>query len=103
MNNYDYNNALYLLNSEEFLTNDFLILRENESITSRIACLHYEFFNDSHALSAHLAQHKDEIQCVVCDRAIEDIKTVPLGKAQSPALDDYADGIDTMRFLTGLK
>jgi hypothetical protein len=38
----------------------------------------------------------NDIQCIVTNKGI------PFGKAQSPLLADYADGIDTMKFLSTL-
>ena len=44
-----------------------------------------------------IAQNREKIQCIVSHCDIEGC--VPLGRAQHPALTDYADGIDTMLFL----
>ena len=33
---------------------------------------------------------------------IDELKAFPFGAAQCPTLDDYADGIDTMKFLLNL-
>ena len=41
---------------------------------------------------------KQQIQCIATD-AFTSEKTVPLGSTQSPGLTDYADGIDTLKFL----
>lgn len=101
-NNYDYSYALYLLNKEEFFTNDFLIMRENSSLNSRIACMHYEYFDDTEVLSAELTQIKNKIQCFISDRPLPGHDIVPFGSGQDPALNDYADGVDTMAFLTQL-
>ena len=38
-----------------------------------------------------------QLQCVVSKKG-----TVAFGQAQFPAIDDYADGVDTMAFLTRL-
>ena len=101
-NNYDYNNALFLLNKEEFLTNNFLIVRESADISSRIASVHYEYFENDQLLSEVLNSSKEEIQCVVSNSAFESFDCVAFGQAQNPRLNQYADGVDTMKFLTGL-
>ncbi|NNE26965.1 MAG: acyl-CoA reductase [Saprospiraceae bacterium] len=101
-NNYDYSNALYLLNQIEFLTNNFLIVRESRDITSRIASVHYEYFTDLNQLESDLVANKDAIQCVVSQRAIGNLNCVNYGEAQSPSLTQYADGVDIMQFLTEL-
>ncbi len=101
-NNYDYNFAMYLLNKDDFLTNDFLVMRENEDIGSRIAALHYSFFDDRPAIQSELLAHKEAIQCVISDRPVDEFKVFDFGEAQQPALDDYADDIDTLEFLLEL-
>lgn len=101
-NNFDYNHALMLLNKEDFLQNEFLILKKSEQIISRIASLHYQYYQDLASLSKNLVLKKDEIQCVISQIKIDGFKTVEFGSAQSPAIDDYADGVDTMQFLLSL-
>lgn len=102
MNNYDYNNALMLLNQEKFITNDFIILKESPSFNSRIATVHFEYFDSVQELRKNIETNRDQIQCVVTDRAIEGLSVIPFGKAQRPELSDYADGVDTVKFLTSL-
>lgn len=94
-NNYDYYLAIYLLNKVPYITNDSLLMVENSEPYSHIAVLHYEFYKDKQQVIENL-QKNDNIQCVVGDGQI------PFGKAQSPKLDDYADGVDTMVFLSEL-
>ncbi len=98
-NNYDYNVALYLLNKEPFLHNEFVILREAKEIPSRIGTLHYEYYNDLEVLDTHLLDNQDKIQCVVSNTNLKSIACVPIGQAQNPHIDTYADGVDTIMFL----
>lgn len=99
MNNYDYNIALYLLNKADFINNGSIILMKDERIPSRIATCHYELYTDLNQVSSALLAKQDDIQCVVTNIKTLPIKTYGFGKAQSPAIDDYADGVDTMAFL----
>lgn len=101
-NNYDYNHAIYILGQEPFFTNNFLILKEDPSTVSRIACVHYEYYTDIQEVAEKLKQDKENIQCVSADRAIEGIDTIGLGECQRPGLTDYADGVDTLAFLTSI-
>lgn len=94
-NNYDYYLAIYLLNRVPYLSNNFILLVENEFPFSAVSVLHYRFYTDKQALRASLANSAD-IQCVVAKDA------VPFGKAQEPSLSDFADGVDTMKFLCSL-
>ena len=101
-NNYDYSYALYLMNQDKFLTNDFMILRESPDLVSRIACLHYEYYDSQPDLESKLITLRDRIQCVVSSKSILDFTHFTFGQAQKPALDDYADGVDTLEFLSRL-
>lgn len=96
-NNYDYTRALWMLDGVSFLENGFLLLREAEALPSAVATLHYARYNDIAVVQADLKSHADKIQCVVGHGRI------PYGQAQHPALWDYADGVDTMRFLLELR
>ncbi len=96
-NNYDYNRVLLLMNHTPFLTNDFMILTEDRSLTSPVATLHYEFYSDETDLHKKLEVSRDNIQCIAGNDFL------PFGTTQSPGLMDYADGVDTMEFLTQLK
>lgn len=101
-NNFDYNYAIYMMNNDDFLISGSLILRADEQIASRIACLHYQYYDDSRNLAEHLIQNKDKIQCVVSSGELDGYEVVPFGEAQSPRLDQYADGVDTMKFLLSI-
>ncbi len=101
-NNFDYNYALLLLNKESFKNNGCIILREDPSLQSRIASLHYEYYDDLANLEIDLHQKREEIQCIVANEGLLGLKTIVPGKAQAPELLDYADGVDTMKFLQKL-
>lgn len=97
-NNYDYHKAIYLLNEDEMLENGFLLVRElPEVIASPVAVLLTERYDDEEALRRSLAERAEEIQCIVSK------KDIAFGQAQAPRLQDYADGIDTMHFLSALE
>lgn len=97
-NNYDYNKSIYLVNKEPHLDNGFLLVRESTEMVSPISVLYYQEYQSEQHLSEILTQNESKIQCVVGN----DQKFIPFGKAQYPELWDYADGVDTMGFLTNL-
>ena len=101
-NNFDYNIALFQLNAKPIMNNGSIILTEDKTLTSRIAMLHWEYYADLATLEKELLDRKEEIQLVTGNVNFEEIKTKKLGEAQSPRLNDYADGIDTMAWLKGL-
>ncbi|RYD51701.1 MAG: acyl-CoA reductase [Sphingobacteriales bacterium] len=94
-NNYDYQLAIYLLNQVPYLSNEDLLLVENDMPFSSVATLHYQYYIDRETVFQNL-RADDRIQAVVGHEAI------PFGRAQQPALTDYADGVDTMAFLCSL-
>lgn len=94
-NNYDYNLALHILNKKFYMTNGSILLVEEPGIFSPISQLNYEFYTDKNSLAEQLF-HNPDMQCLVSKDHI------PFGRAQSPSLTDYADGIDTMAFLRNL-
>nr|WP_297788025.1 acyl-CoA reductase [uncultured Allomuricauda sp.] len=97
-NNYDYNKAVYLMSEFKILDNGFLILKEDEALTSPISALFYSFYDDESSLRNKLQEMDEQIQCVVSNQDND----VNFGDTQKPSLNDYADGIDTMEFLLKL-
>ncbi len=93
-NNYDYNLSIQLMNNRYYMTNESTLLVENDSLFSPISQLNYSFYNNKETLLENLKNHQ-EIQCIVG-------LDITFGMAQQPGLIDYADGIDTLNFLTKL-
>jgi hypothetical protein len=100
-NNYDYNKSIYLVNKEPHLDSGFFMMRESEELVSPISVLFYEYYNSPAELDLVLATNSEKIQCVVSANAWYE-GSLPLGKAQNPELWDYADGVDTLEFLSGI-
>ena len=103
-NNYDYNKAVYLMSLFDLLENGFLMLKEDGSYGSPIATLFYEKYESIEHLVKKLDEDTDSIQCIVGNTTLEGkVKELtPFGKTQKPELYDYADGVDTITFLTTL-
>ena len=93
--NYDYQLTLLILNKRYYMTNESIILTQSDSPFSPISVLHYTHYGPGSALSL-LAEEQRDIQCIVGR------EYTPFGQAQRPALEDYADGVDTMQFLRDL-
>jgi hypothetical protein len=93
---------MYVLNKDEYKANGCIILTENKAIQSRIAGLHYEFFDSLEQLEEELKSRMEEIQCIVAKPELVKQPTIPFGMAQEPELWDYADGVDTLEFLRQL-
>jgi len=99
-NNVDYYRALFLMGGNKMLENGFLLIREDKPLGSPISMLHYEYYEDLEVLKQELIEKESEIQCIVSKENIQ--ASLKLGEAQCPSLSDYADGVDTMKFLTSL-
>ena len=96
MNNYDYHRALFLLDGIPFLTNNFLIVRENGAYPTPVSVVHYEYYTNLEDLEAKLASEKELIQCRI------GVNGLPFGSSQQPDILDYADGVDTMKWILSL-
>ncbi len=93
--NYDYHLALLIMGNKFYMTNGASILAENTSPFTPVSQVNYEFYENKDVAVDGLKNSKD-VQAIVGHGY------VPIGKAQQPALSDYADGVDTMQFLLGL-
>ncbi|MCK4921099.1 MAG: hypothetical protein KAS71_08635 [Bacteroidales bacterium] len=100
-NNYDYQRAILLVNKIPFLDNGFLIFREEKSLNSPVACLHYELYDNQEELNTLIDQEKSNIQCIVTESDLFNDK-INFGKTQFPNLNDYADNMDSIEFLLNL-
>ena len=100
-NNYIYNRSIYLMSKVDFLENGFLILKEDLGMSSPISVIFYERYSKLETVKERLVIDQDNIQCVVSNE-VELPNRVGFGEAQKPQLWDYADNIDTLKFLLTL-
>ncbi len=101
-NNYDYQKSILLVNREPHLDNDFVLLKESTQLVSPIALLFYEKYKSLKEVREKIEFQQDKLQVVVSAQGWFG-GSVPFGRAQLPAVDDYADHLDTMRFLMDIK
>lgn len=100
INNYDYNKAVYLMDSFPLLDNEFMLIKEDAGFSSPISVIFYEKYNSVENLQKELENQSENIQCIVSNAGLS--TKIPFGKAQNPNLWDYADGVDTIAFLLKL-
>lgn len=93
-NNYDYNKAVYLMNKHKIYDNNFVLLRESENLFSPLAMVNYHYAHNQNEINDYLGGNENKIQVVIGK------DFVPFGEAQTPCLNDYADGVDVMKWLT---
>jgi hypothetical protein len=100
-NNYDYQKSIMLVNSTLFYDNGFVMLTESENLVSPISVIFYETYADLSDLKEKIKNHSAKIQCIVSANGWYE-GSIPFGKAQLPEVNDYADQVDTMSFLTSI-
>lgn len=101
-NNYDYNKSVYLVNREPHLDSGFFLMRETKDLVSPISVIFYEQYENEATLEKRLSEHEAQLQCIVSAKRDFGPATVAVGQAQCPGLSDYADGVDTLQFLSNL-
>jgi len=92
--NYDYVLTINMMNNKAYMTNGSVVISPDESPFSAISSLHYVYYLDSGEPMTKL--NPEDLQLVVGHGH------TPFGRAQCPGFRDYADGIDTLSFLTKL-
>ena len=101
-NNYDYNKAVYLMSQFNILDNGFITVKEDTAYASPISGVFYETYNSLAEVKQRLETDRELIQCVVGSRKLSMPEVIPFGQSQSPRLNDYADRVDTLAFLSQL-
>ena len=101
-NNYDYSKSIYMVSQVPFIDTGFLLLKDDPAIASRIAVLHYEYYDRLSDVSSQIKKNSELIQGVISNTNLN-IRTLNPGEGQIPPLWEYADQTDTMDFLLSLK
>lgn len=92
-NNYDYYKAIYLMNQHKIIENGFLLTMESEDLFAPISVLYTKRYSNLGEVDEFIEQYKEKIQAIIGHGYLS------FGQAQSPSLEDYADGVNTMKFL----
>ena len=74
------------------MTNNSIILFENQSLFSPISQLNYEYYSNKKEVLENL-KGSEELQCIIGHDQI------PFGEAQVPSINDFADKVNTLEFL----
>jgi hypothetical protein len=100
-NNLDYQKAILLVNRESFLDGGHVLLRESEQLVSPVAVVHYRHYRSPEHLNEIIQQQAPRLQAVVSKDGFF-AGSKPFGCAQRPEPSDFADGVDTLAFLSGI-
>ncbi|MBO4739934.1 MAG: hypothetical protein J5606_10310 [Bacteroidales bacterium] len=98
LNNLEYQKTMHLINMIPFLDQGLLVVKECPDMASPIAVLHYEYYQNKEQTIKNIFSLGDKLQCAVGNNNVHQ-RLIPFGKAQYPALNDYANDIDTIAFL----
>lgn len=101
LNNYEYFRSIYLVNKQAHYASDFLLVKEEDQLFTPVANLNYRRYKDISEVEAFIKNHENEIQCVVSAVPIN-VPHLEPGNTQNPEIHDYADGVDTMKYLEKL-
>ncbi len=101
VNNYDYNKAIFLLGRTPHLDNGFLLLQENKGFFTPASLVYYEEYESLADVKSTIADNANQLQCVVSINTEIGGSLLP-GLSQSPRNDEFADGVDTLKFLESL-
>jgi len=101
-NNYTYQRSVLLMNQSKFLDSGFFILQESENLVSPISIIYYERYKTLKEIKEKLYVLHEKIQVITSAQGWF-ADSIPFGKAQAPDVNDYADNVDTMKFLKSLK
>ena len=91
--NFDYQLALLMMRKQLYMDSGGVLMSENPSPFAAISQIHYQ----QYPLGSIPSFNMDEIQCIVGKNQL------PFGSLQKPLLAQYADGVDSLAFLTSLK
>ncbi|MCC6754124.1 MAG: hypothetical protein IT266_09105 [Saprospiraceae bacterium] len=94
-----YTQAFHTVMRTKGIFNGPVALVPSLATSSPIATLHVEFYSDLKKLNDRLVEDARRVQCICSGRDIPGFHTVRFGNSQLPGLLDYADGIDTMKFI----
>jgi hypothetical protein len=99
-NNYTYQKAIALMNGENHWDAGYVLVKQERSLNAPIACINICNYSDIEQVQAFITDHSSDIQCI--STSLDLPQAVELGKTQTPALSDFADNVDTMKFLENL-
>ena len=99
-NNYTYHKALFLMNNQEHLDNGFVLLKESLDLFAPLGCVFYSYYDQLSEVQEFIENQRENIQCIVGKN--NKLCNVEFGHSQSPNLQEFADDINTMAFLSEL-
>lgn len=97
-NNLDYHRAIFIMNNLAFVDLDNLLLIENQELASGVSVVNYTYYENESEVAEYIEKNRENIQIVIGDNP--SLCSTALGQGQNPRIEDYADGVDTMQWLS---
>ncbi len=98
-NNIIYNKALMNVGRVPFIDFEFCTLKYGFDLMSAISVINVEEFDTIDQCMKGVLAQQEKLQCIVANIRSDDFRVIRFGESQRPQLWDYADGVDTIRFL----
>jgi hypothetical protein len=99
-NNLDYNRAVFSLNKIPFIENGILILQNKKDLSPPVSVLNYWEYDSIKELEEFIENNNEQIQCISGKN--NRICNTLLGMTQMPKIENFADNVNTLRFLKEL-
>lgn len=99
-NNLDYHRAIFVMNNLPFVDLGCVLAVESKALSSGVSVLNFEYYDNAQSVKHYIDTNAEHLQVVLS--SVDDIQGLDFGTAQTPSIDDYADGVDTMQMLSTL-
>ncbi len=96
-NNLTYHKARLQTQGVPFIEAGPVLLTESKTLHSPVSVVNFEVYQDLQAVQENLKLNAEKIQCTV---GFNEQNSLTFGETQQPELQDYADNVDTMKFLS---
>ena len=100
LNNFKRVTAINKIIKSKFYVAGKLVIIQDKSINAEISSINYEYYDNEESLINEINLNLDMIQCVVGNNSQKNF--IKFGDSQKPSLWNYADNIDTIKFLLSL-
>ena len=94
ISSYKYQKAICTMSSNEFIDGGFFIMVKCGSTPPPPGVINILEYDSLEEAGSYIEEHLDKLQCVVNYK-----DGIAFGNTQNPAIDQYADGINTLDFL----
>lgn len=94
ISSYKYQKAICTMSSNEFIDGGFFIMVKSGSTPPPPGVINFLEYDSPEEAESYIEENHDKLQCVVNYK-----EGVTFGNTQNPAIDQYADGVNTLDFL----